>query len=45
MWDARGPFLPAVAMVGMVVLVNAGRCRLMSHQPTVGIIKIVNGSK
>jgi hypothetical protein len=44
MWGTRGPFLPAVAMSAMVVLVNVGRLRLTSDQSTVGIVKIVFGS-
>ncbi len=45
MWDTRGPFPPAAAMVcyGCVV-VNVGHWRLTSDQPTVGIVIIVYGS-
>jgi hypothetical protein len=32
------------AWLAMVVLVNVGRWRLKSYQPTVGIVKIVFGS-
>jgi hypothetical protein len=34
MWGARGPFLPAAAMVGMVVLVDVGHWRHTSDRPT-----------
>ena len=44
MWGTRGPFLLAAVMAAMVVLVNVGHWRLMSDQPTVGIVKIVYGS-
>jgi hypothetical protein len=37
MWGTRGPYLPAV-------LVDDGSWRLMSHQPTVGIVKKGHGS-
>jgi hypothetical protein len=40
-WGARGPFLLAAAMVGMVVLVDVGHWRLRSVRPTVGIVNIV----
>ncbi len=44
MWVARVAFPPAAAMVGCVVFVDVGHWRLMSDRPTVGIVKIVNGS-
>jgi hypothetical protein len=42
MWDTRGPFSPP--WPAMVVLVDVGRWRLTSDQPTVGIVTIVHGS-
>jgi hypothetical protein len=39
MWGTKGPFLPAATMV---VLVDGGRWRLTSDQPTVGIVRIVS---
>ncbi len=44
MWGTRGLFLPVAAMAAMVVLVDVGRWRLTSDQPTVGIVKIVYGN-
>jgi hypothetical protein len=40
-WGARGPFLPAAAMVGYGC---DGCWRRTSDRPTVGIVKIVYGS-
>jgi hypothetical protein len=40
-WGARGPFPPAVAMVGYGC---DGCWRRTSDQPTVGIVEIVYGS-
>jgi hypothetical protein len=39
MWGARGPFLPAVAMVVMVVVGNSS----LGHVSTVGIVHITHG--
>jgi hypothetical protein len=44
MWGTRGPYPPAAAMVGYGCVVGVGSWRLMSDQPTVGIVKIVYGS-
>ncbi len=43
MWGTRGPFLPAAAMVGYGCVVDVGRCRLTSDQPTVGMVEIFYG--
>jgi hypothetical protein len=44
MWGTRGAYPLAGPWSAMVVLVDVGSWRLISDQPTVGIVKIVYGS-
>ena len=44
MWGTRGPYLPAVVMVGYGCVGRCWQLEANSDQPTVGIVKIVYGS-